>query len=83
MDRRSFLDTLLWTSLVGTALTSIAPVPFFLVPPKGMMRTRRFRLGDVAAGTAKKVDTGDRVVIAAGTNVNVAGWTNLIRVETA
>jgi pyruvate kinase len=36
-----------------------------------------------AAREAGVVDSGDRVVIAAGTNVNVAGSTNVIRVDTA
>jgi len=36
-----------------------------------------------AAREAGVVESGDRVVIAAGTNVNVAGSTNVIRVETA
>jgi pyruvate kinase len=36
-----------------------------------------------AARDAGLVDPGDRVVIAAGTNVNVAGSTNVIRVDTA
>jgi pyruvate kinase len=36
-----------------------------------------------AAREAGLVDAGDRVVIAAGTNVNVAGSTNVIRVDTA
>ncbi len=36
-----------------------------------------------AAREAGMVQAGDRVVIAAGTNVNVAGSTNLVRVDTA
>jgi pyruvate kinase len=36
-----------------------------------------------AAREAGVVESGDRVVIAAGTHVNVAGTTNLIRVDTA
>jgi pyruvate kinase len=36
-----------------------------------------------AAREAGVVESGDRVVIAAGTNVNVAGSTNVIRVESA
>jgi pyruvate kinase len=36
-----------------------------------------------AARDAGVVESGDRVVIAAGTHVNVAGSTNLIRVDTA
>jgi pyruvate kinase len=36
-----------------------------------------------AARAAGVVESGDRVVIAAGTHVNVAGTTNLIRVDTA
>ena len=36
-----------------------------------------------AAREAGVVEAGDRVVIAAGTHVNVAGTTNLIRVDTA
>ncbi len=31
--RRSFLDTILWTSLAATAGACLAPVPFFLLPP--------------------------------------------------
>ena len=36
-----------------------------------------------AARDAGLVDAGDRVVIAAGTHVNVAGSTNVIRVDMA
>src|SRR5207245_500972 len=42
-----------------------------------------WRRSVAAARAAGLVDAGDRVVIAAGTNVNVAGSTNVIRVDTA
>jgi Rieske Fe-S protein len=66
MDRRGFLDTLLWTSLAGAALSALAPLPWYLVPPKGVMRGRRVRLGKASAladGGAFKGHTGVKPVI--------------------
>lgn len=64
MDRRRFLDAMMWTSVAGAAFSAIAPVPFFLVPPPGPPGLRRFRLDPLAAGAARKIDAGDRLLIA-------------------
>jgi len=40
VSRRSFLDTLLFTSLSAAAVTALAPIPFFLRPPPGIRPSR-------------------------------------------
>jgi cytochrome b6-f complex iron-sulfur subunit len=47
VSRRSFLDTLLFTSLSAAAVTALAPIPFFLRPPPGI-RPPRVRVGKIA-----------------------------------
>src|SRR5258705_2350963 len=47
VSRRSFLDTLLFTSLAAAGVTALSPIPFFLKPPP-TPRPRRVRVGDVA-----------------------------------
>ncbi len=64
MDRRKFLDTLLWTSLAGAAVTPLAALPGYLVPPEGVLRGKRINLGRIAPGEAKVGNSGARVVIA-------------------
>jgi Rieske Fe-S protein len=64
MDRRKFLDTLLWTSLAGAAVTPLAMLPAYLVPPEGVLRSKRINLGAVPAGSSKVGRSGARVVIA-------------------
>jgi len=63
MDRRRFLDTLLWTSLAGTALVPLCAVPFYLVPPAGALRGKRINLGRIPPGEMRKGQSGARVVI--------------------
>jgi len=55
--RRSFLDTLLWTSLAATGVACLAPVPFYLMPPDSARPRRRMTVGkrgDFPAGKARK-----------------------------
>jgi cytochrome b6-f complex iron-sulfur subunit len=63
MDRRKFLDTLLWTSLAGTALVPLAAVPFYLVPPAGALRGKRINLGRIPPGESRTGLAGTRAVI--------------------
>lgn len=67
VDRRKFVDTLFWSTLAGAALSSLAPIPFFLRPPAGALGTRRGALGQaakLAPGQAVKADIGRCIAIA-------------------
>lgn len=65
-DRREFLDTLLFTSIAASAAAALAPVPFFLVPPRDLLRPRRVSAGPrsaIASNAAKEVIYGGRKAI--------------------
>lgn len=62
-NRREFLDTLLFTSLAATAGAALAPVPFYLVPPRDLLRARRVSAGprsEIPLMGAKKLLYGGR-----------------------
>ncbi|HTF57563.1 MAG TPA: Rieske 2Fe-2S domain-containing protein [Planctomycetota bacterium] len=66
VSRRSFLDTLLFTSLAAAGVTALAPIPFFLKPPPAI-RPRRVALGPAkkfAAGVFELFEYGGRRAIA-------------------
>lgn len=56
VSRRSFLDTLLFTTLAAAGITALAPVPFFLRPPPAI-RPPRVPLGKASRFTAGKFET--------------------------
>jgi Rieske Fe-S protein len=61
-SRRSFLDTLMWTSLAATAGACLAPVPFYLVPPAlPPVRSRVVagRRDEFTPGSARRVKMAD------------------------
>lgn len=66
VSRRSFLDTLLFTSLAAAGVAALAPIPFYLVPPPAM-RPPRVSLGKASrftAGVAEQFAYGGRSAIA-------------------
>jgi cytochrome b6-f complex iron-sulfur subunit len=66
VSRRSFLDTLLFTSLAAAGVAALSPIPFYLRPPPSM-RPRRVALGKATkfvAGAFELFDYGGRRAIA-------------------
>lgn len=65
-SRRSFLDTLLFTSLAAAGFSGLAPVPFYLLPPEEASARRGKVIGranEIPEGVAHKVVVGKRVAI--------------------
>ena len=59
ISRRSFLDTLLFTSLAATAFATLAPVPFYFLPPADARPRRRQIVARPDPGAARKFLLGD------------------------
>jgi cytochrome b6-f complex iron-sulfur subunit len=66
VSRRSFLDTLLFTSIAAAGVAALAPIPFFLRPPPSR-RPARVALGPAsrfAPGVFETFEYGGRSAIA-------------------
>ncbi len=61
VSRRSFLDTLLFTSLAAAGVTALTPIPFFLRPPPPVRPPRvRVSLNDLERSPATNFQYGGR-----------------------
>lgn len=66
VSRRSFLDSILFTSLAAAGAAALSPIPFFLIPPPAI-RPPRVTLGKAARFQAGDFETfmyGGRSAIA-------------------